>query len=541
MENVAKYLRQHISGDVLTTDRVRNYFSTDGSVFRLMPKLVVYPRTVTDVRKAVRFSWQLAEKGKGLPITARGKGTDQAGGALGEGMMMVFPAHMNNVLEVDKDKVVVQPGELYATLQKILITHGRFLPPYPSSIDFSTIGGAVANNAAGEKTVKYGATREYTKALQVVLSNGELVRTGRLSKRELSKKMGETTFEAEVYRQMDALLTDHWEQIQQAKPQVSKNSAGYDLWDIKRKDGSFDLTPLFVGSQGTLGIVTEVTLKTEPHNPESTLIVAHFDDLQKAGNAVLALSKLKPSALEVVDEYLLKFIDNYDPNQLKDIVNKPFPKIILLVEFDDNSASTRKKLAKKARKALADLATEYGVTTDAQEQALLWKIRHSAAAVIWQDKGTAKALPIIEDGVVPVERFPELLEKVYALFKKHNLDIAVWGHAGNANLHMQPFLDLSNTSDRQKLFRVMDDFYQMVIEMGGSTCGEHNDGRLRATYLEQLFGQDIYDLFKRVKEIFDPFNIMNPGVKLGVTRQDQVKMLRDEYNMTHLYDNLPRT
>lgn len=539
MDNIAQYLRQHLTGEVLTSAKVREFFATDGSVFRVLPKLIVYPRSVTDVRKAIRFSWQLSEKGKVLPITARGKGTDQAGGALGEGMLLIFPAHMNNVLEIDKETVTVEPGELYATLQKILITHGRFLPPYPSSIDFSTIGGAIANNAAGEKTVKYGATRQFAKQLQVVLANGELITTKRLTKRELSKKMGETSFEGEVYRQMDALIMDHWDSIQKAKPNVSKNSAGYDLWDVKHKDGSFDLTPLMVGSQGTLGVVTQVTLRTMPYNPQTTLLAAYFDDLNKAGEAVLHLAKLKPSALEVVDEHLLKFLDTHQPQQLEGLVTKPFPKIVLLIEFDDESAATRKRQAKRAKKILASLAYEYSVTDDPGEQALLWQIRHSAAAVIWQDKGAAKALPIIEDGIVPVERLPEYLEKVYAIFKRNNLEIAVWGHAGDANLHMQPFLDLGNMSDRQKAFRVMDEYYKMIIAMGGS-WGEHNDGRLRAPYLEQLYGEDLYHLFKEVKQVFDPYGMLNPGVKFDVTRQDQIKYLRQEYNMAHLYDHLPR-
>lgn len=538
MRNLADYLRKHITGEVLTTRRAREFFSTDGSVFQLMPRMVVYPRNVTDVRKTVRFSWQLAEKGKVLPITARGKGTDQAGGALGQGIILAFPAHMNNVLELDKDSIIVQPGELYATMQKILITHGRFMPPYPSSIEFSTIGGAVANNAAGEKTVKYGATREYTKSLHVVLANGELIETRRLSKRELSRKLGETTFEGEVYRQMDALIADHWEVIEQAKPKVSKNSAGYDLWDIKRKDGSFDLTPLIVGSQGTLGVVTQIKLRTEPYNPSSTLISAYFHDIDGAEKAVLALRKLKPSALEVVDDHLLKFIHENHPHQLQEVISEPFPKIVLLIEFDDRSSTTRKRKLKQAKKMLSTLAYEYSSTSDAHEEALLWKIRRSAAAVIWEGKGNCKALPIIEDGVVPIDRLRDYMDSCYALFKKNRLDIAIWGHAGDANLHMQPFLDLSETADRQKAFRVMDEYYKTVIEMGGS-WGEHNDGRLRGIYLEKLYGTEVYDLFKKVKEIFDPYGILNPGAKLGVTRHEQSRMLRHSYDMQQLYENLP--
>jgi glycolate oxidase len=154
MEKVAQYLRHHMLGEVYTDKKVLEFFSTDGSVLTLMPKVVIYPRRASDVRKLARFTWQLAEKGTSVPITARGRGTDQAGGALGEGVMVSFPGHMNRVIELTKDTVTVQPGIIYRNLQDILKTHGRYLPPYPSSIDYSTIGGAVANNAGGRKQLQ---------------------------------------------------------------------------------------------------------------------------------------------------------------------------------------------------------------------------------------------------------------------------------------------------------------------------------------------------------------------------------------------------
>jgi FAD/FMN-containing dehydrogenase len=181
------------------------------------------------------------------------------------------------------------------------------------------------------------------------------------------------------------------------------------------------------------------------------------------------------------------------------------------------------------------------MTTDYVERDELWKIRHSAAAVIAHTEGTKKALPIIEDGVVPVEHFDKFIHQIYALFKKYNLDAAVWGHAGNANLHLQPFLDLATVGDRQKMFKIMDEYYQMVMQMGGSTAGEHNDGRLRAPYLTALYGEEMYKLFTAVKRVFDPFNTLNPGVKIGVTKADQMKYLRHEYNMDKLGHHLPRS
>jgi len=538
---VAQYLQQHIVGEVMTSEDALNYFSTDGSIFQVKPKVVVYPRNTSDVRKVARFAWQLAERGRVMPITARGKGSDQAGAALGEGIMMVFPAHMNKVLELDRESVTVQPGIIYGRLEQTLHTHGRFLPPYPSSADYSTIGGAIANNAAGEKSIKYGAMREFTKSVNVVLANGELISTKRLSKRELSKKKGLTNFEGEIYRSLDALITDNWDLIQNFKLNVSKNAAGYELAQVKKKDGSFDLTPLMVGSQGTLGMVTQAVLKTEAYNPKTTLMAAYFDDIDKADKAVAKILPLKPSACEFIDEHLLNFLDKHNPHQLSGLVTKPFPKVIVLVEFDDLTERNQKKNVKRCKKILTDMSYEYSMTTDEHEKENLWKIRHSAAAIMWHNSGRAKALPLIEDGIVPQDKFVEYMKGVYALFQKYGLEVAMWGHAGNANVHMQPFLDLSSPIDRQKVFAVANEYYDMVISMGGSTSGEHNDGRLRGPYLPKLFGAELYGVFAKVKQIFDPYGMMNPGVKIGVDQKSLPGIMRKDYSMEHLYDHMPRS
>lgn len=545
MSKVAHYLQEHLKGEVMTSADVRKYFSTDGSVFQVTPDIVVYPRNENDVRKVARFTWQLAERGKIVPITARGSGTDQAGGALGPGIMLVFPAHMNRILELDgKSGVVsIESGINYGKLQQTLHTHNRFLPPFPSSIEYCTVGGAIANNASGEKTIKYGSTRNYVRSLNVVLANGEVVETRRLSKRELNKKLGLATFEGEVYRTIDTLIEENKNLLSDVRLNVTKNSAGYALSEVKRKDGSFDLTPLIVGSQGTLGIVTEAALATEVHNPNATLIVAQFDDLQVAEQAVLELRDLPvmPSALEMVDENLLNFIHQSNPNQLKDVISPPFSKLVLLIEFDDPSERTQKRMRKKATKILEKYQVAYQVETDLEKREELWKIRHSAAAVVAHSEGSSKALPIIEDGIVPVDKFQQYLDGVYMLFKKYNLRVALWGHAGDANLHMQPFLDLAQVGDRQKVFKIIDDYYQMVINLGGSTSGEHSDGRLRAPYLQQLYGNELYALFQKVKKAFDPYGTLNPGVKIDVKLEDIKPLLRSEYSMGHLYDHMPRS
>lgn len=545
MSKVAQYLQEHVNGEVLTSTDARRYFSTDGSIFTVMPSLVVYPRSENDVRKTARFTWQLAERGRVVPITARGAGTDQAGAALGAGIMLAFPAHLNRVIEYNAKTgtVIVEPGINYGKLQQTLHTHGRFLPPFPSSIEYCTIGGAVANNASGEKTVKYGDTRRYVKALRVVLANGEVITTGRLNKRELNKKLGLASFEGEIYRSLDAALEEQRDLLDSVEFKVSKNSAGYDLWDVKRKDGSFDLTPLFVGSQGTLGIITEVILDTEYHNPETHLIMAEFDSIKQAEQAAIELRGMKeqPSAIEVVDGQLLRLVDELNPNLLKGIIQKPYPAMVLLIEFDDANERNQSKATKRALKILAKHERAHQVETEPDKQEQLWKVRHSSAAIISHTNGNAKALPIIEDGIVPLDRFEEYLNRVYAMFEKYGLRAAVWGHAGDANLHMQPFLDLSQVGDRQTAFRLIDEYYKMVLELGGSTSGEHNDGRLRAPYLPVMFGEQLYGLFQKVKQIFDPYNGLNPGVKINVGLSDIKPLVRNHYSMEHLYDHLPRS
>lgn len=529
----------------MTSADARQYFATDGSIFALMPSMIVYPQNENDIRKTARFTWQLAERGRIMPVTARGAGTDQSGAALGSGIIMALPAHMNRIVQFDHKTgvVVVEPGINYGKLQQTLHTHGRFLPPFPSSFEYSTIGGAIANNASGEKTIKYGSTLDYVRSLRVVLANGEVIETFRLHKRELSKKLGLATFEGEIYRSLDTLLEDNKSVLEDLKLNISKNVAGYDLLDIKRKDGSFDLTPLFVGSQGTLGIVSEATLETEAHNPQTTLFVAQFDSLEDAHSVVLALKgdSNSPSAIEMVDDNLLKLVLSINPSQLKGVLEVPFPKIVLLIECDNSNDRAQKKASRQVRKVLESQKIKFIEETNAEKQEKLWKIRHASASVVAHSIGSKKALPIIEDGVVPIARFKEYIAGVYELFEKYHLEVALWGHAGDANIHMQPFLDLAQVGDRQLIFRIMDDYYNLVISLGGSTSGEHNDGRLRAPYLDRVYGHAAYELFAKVKKIFDPYNTLNPGVKIGVTLEDIKPLMRSQFSMEHLYDHLPRS
>lgn len=547
MNKIASYLQSHLSGEVLDSAAVRDYFSTDASVLQLKPALVIYPRSTNDVRKVTRFSWQLAEKGHTLPITARGSGTDQTGAAIGKGAVLVFPAHMNKVLELDSQQklVRVQPGVNFMALQEILNTHGLFLPPFPASYKYSTIGGAIANNSAGEKSLKYGAMVQWVDKLEVVLANGELIQTGRLGRKEVEKKKGLTTLEGELYRTVDAIEAEHGELLDgyYGRLLVSKDSVGYNLRDVRRKDGSIDLTPLFVGSQGTLGIVTEAILKVEVYQPKMTLVVAGFETLDAAVEAVGPLRDLAPSALEMIDKHLIEFCkkeqDYVFPTE---VVNGDFvPAAVVFVEFDELADRTRRKKAKRAVKLLEGLSQHIVVSNDLEEQERLWAARHAAATVVNYDHAGKTALPIVDDASVPHDKLHELLGVIYDLFDRHHLPVAVWGHAGDANLHVQPLLDLSKLSDRQKTLRLMDEYCRAVTALGGSIAAEHNDGRLRAPFVKLQTGDDMLQLFADLKHGFDPYGILNPGVKVGTDAKQLVEMLRKDYSLVHLAEHLPRT
>lgn len=543
MNKIAHYLQDHVSGEIVTSSEARAHFSTDSSIFTLVPNTIVYPRNESDVRKVTRFTWQLAERGRFFPITARGLGTDQTGAAIGQGIILVFPSHINRILEFDikTGVVVVEPGINYGKLQQTLLTHDRFLPPYPASMEYSTIGGAIANNAGGDKSIKYGTTVDYVKELRVVLANGEVIITKRIPKRELNKKLGLTTFEGEIYRNIDALIEENKDAIDRMNLPVTKNVAGYALNMVKHKDGSFDLTPLIVGSQGTLGIITEATLSTELRRPTSSLMAIAIDDVNVLEEVILELRKFPelPSAMELVDDNLLNIVNQNNPNLIKHLISEPLPKFVLLVEFDNPSEHLQKKLTRKVVKLLKNYQLPYQLETDPEKKDELWKIRQSTVAIIAHNEAHAQPLPVIDDGIVPPEQVNKLIQGVHNIFKSHNIPIAIYGHIGDGHLHLRPLLDLKQVGDRQKIFKLLDEFNNLVISLHGSISGENGDGRLKGTYLSLLYGEDIYELFKKVKQSFDPHGILNPGVKIDVNPQLQKGILREEYSLGHLYNYLP--
>ncbi len=544
MNKVAHYLQQHLGGEILTAPDVLDYFSTDESILSIRPELVVYPRSESDIRKVCRFTWQLAEKGKVVPVTARGMGTDQTGASLSSGIIIATPAHMNKVVEFDAKSGVItaEAGITLDKLQQVLHTHGRFLPPISAINTYATLGGAVSNNDRGRSSYKYGPVSEFVRGLRVVLANGELIETGRLSKRELNKKLGLASFEGEIYRSLDKLIEESQGVLPTMATITDTSPAGFNLADVKQKDGSFDLTPLFVGSQGTLGIITEVTLNTAAHNPQTTRIVAGFGERVGAWQAVQEINKLKegPASIDFIDASLIKVIQTVNPGVLGPL-DGGMPAVLLFIEIDDDSQRARKKIQKKITKILEAQSAEI-VVPKPEENDQWERLRDSASLQLTHSTTKKRAIPVLDDAYVPVERMTEFFNEFEELMRVAGLpEFAAWGQAGSGLVHVSPMLDIGSVGDRQKMFKVMDAFYDYVCKVGGSISGEYAEGRTRGQFNDKLFQPETMDVFRKLKLIFDPTRTLNPGVKVNVRPNELRSQVRDSYRLDHQYSHLPRS
>jgi FAD/FMN-containing dehydrogenase len=535
-----KELQNRLLGSVTDDPSALEHFSTDQSIFQSTPAAIVYPQNTADVRKTVQFSAERAASGRPLPLVPRGRGSDQGGGAIGDGLHVVFPAHMNKLIRMDHDSVVVQPGITFQTLQQALYTHLRHIPQAPGGSEYSTVGGVVAKAVAGERSVKYGSIRRAVRGLKVVLADGSLIETKRISARELNRKKGFSTMEGELYRKFDSLLLDHADLIRNRKIEVAQNTAGYDLWSVRGSKGSFDLGQAFIGSQGTLGVITEITLATQPFTARTSLCVAYFETVVGAIEAANRLITLGPSAMELVDRHILEYYRQLRPGDLDGLVPEEIPSVIMLVEFDNASQFAQKLRSTRAERIMRRHGAVVRTSTDPVEQVALWKIRRSSVSA-WSGHGPKSALPFIEDAAVPLEKMPQLIEKTYKLLKKHDLTAAMWGHIGIGNLRLQPRLDLAKKKDVDKLFMLSREYLELVLSLGGTPSSTQNDNLFRAANLKKVYGEELFEVLVATKHIFDSQGIFNPSQKTGATEDYIRSHLRTEYAAKRQHDYLVYT
>lgn len=545
MSKIAQYLNEHILGEAIDAESVRRRFSRDGSILSIIPEMVVHPRMTNDIRKIARFTWQLAEKGHILPITVRGGGSNQTGAAIGEGIIVNTIAHLDKIIYVNpknKDQFVhVQPGVGFGTLNEVLKSQGMIIPTFPSSSAYSTIGGAVANNISGPSSGLNGSTGDYVTRLEVVLANGDLIETNRINRRELNKKKGLQTFEGELYRKIDGIIEDNQKLISEEIHKDSNDNTGYPgIARVKRRDGSFDLTPLIIGSQGTLGIISEIVLKADFYSDEESIIVASFDNSEAARDAADIISPLQPAALDVIDSELFDIARtrgkkypfcNAESNKCEEA--------ILFISFNDFGDRARNGKMKQALKKLSKLRTSVFTSEDYSIEEL-YSIRE-VSSIVMQPESKEDTLPSLIDGAsVPIDRREEFITAVGELAKKHHISLPLHIRWLNGIIHTRPTLNLHNVSDKQKTFKLIGDYIELVAKFGGDMSAESSEGRLRATASYAQINKDLLDVYKQIRTTFDPLGTLNPGVKQESDLKTMISKLNPDYNLADFAKYSPK-
>jgi len=404
---------------------------------------------------------------------------------------------------------------------------------FPASKNLCAIGGIVSNNSGGEKTLAYGKTEKYVEQLKVVFSDGNEYVIKPLNKEELDTKINQGDFEGNIYKEIFELVSQNRELLKNAKPNVSKNSAGYYLWNIW--DGIiFDLNKLIVGSQGTLGIVTEVKFKLVPVKKESKLFVIFLRNLDHLSDVVNEILPFKPESLESYDDNTMKLAIKFMPSMLKTMKVRNFfslafsflpevwmmitggvPKLILLVEFSDDDGFEIDKKMIELQKKIAHFKFKTRISKTEGESEKYWTIRRESFNLLRQHVKGRRTAPFVDDIIVRPEFLPEFLPKMRKILDDYKLLYTIAGHAGDGNFHIIPLMDMRDQKNVDIITEVSDKVYDLVLLYKGSITAEHNDGIIRTPYLLKMFGPEVCALFKRTKDIFDPRNIFNPGKKVG--------------------------
>ena len=528
-------IKKFFRGEVATDEKTREDFGYDASIFDIKPEIVVFPKNIEDLKKLVKFVNEKKEKNKKISLTARAGGTDMSGGPLTESITVQFTKYFNHIKEVGEGYAITEPGVFYRDFEKeTLKKGGQIVPSYPASREICTVGGMVANNSAGEKTLAYGKTEDYILELKAVLADGEEYVIKPLTKAELSKKLKQKNFEGEIYRKLYKLTEDNYELIKKAKPNVSKNSAGYYLWNVWDRE-TFDLTKLIVGSQGTLGFITEIKFRLIKKKLHSRLVVMFLKDLAPLVEIIHAALAFKPESFESYDDKTLKLAIRFFPDILKIMKGNAFslalqfvpelfiilrhgmPKLVLLIQLTDDSEPELIRREGELKRALENFHMPLRATKTESEEKKYWTIRRESFNLLRnrvKDKHTA---PFIDDVIVRPEKLTEFLPRITAIIEKHKdkMTSTIPGHAGDRNFHIIPLMNLADPEVRALIPKVAEEVYDLVKEFGGSFTAEHNDGLIRTPYLEKMFGPKIVKLFVETKKIFDPENIFNPGKKVG--------------------------
>jgi glycolate oxidase len=425
-------------------------YGFDASGLEAPPSAVVWPQDVTDVIKVMKYAYT-----NGTAVIPRGAGTGMTGGAVPlQGAIILSMEKMNRIIEIDEENLtaLVEPGVLNGKLQRELQRHKLFYPPDPASMNFCTIGGNVAENAGGARAVKYGVTKDYVLGLEAVLPDGRLIKTG---------------------------------------VKTAKGVVGYDL------------TALLVGSEGTLAVITKIRLKVLPLPQEVITLMVLFKELGQSGTAVTRIISegIIPRTLEFLDRETMKAVEHYKPIGLPDDIDA-----LLLIELD-GAPSVITMDAEKISGICGRLGGEVVMAENETARDKLWEARRAVSPALFRISPTK----INEDIVVPRNRLPEMLGILRGLSESTGIKIVNFGHAGDGNIHVNLMVDRNNKDEYEKALKLVEDIFRATLELGGTISGEHGVGLTKKDYISMEIRPDELELMKKIKEVFDPRNILNPG------------------------------
>ncbi len=517
-------LRAAVRGDVLTDRFSLTAYATAACIYRIRPLAVVVPADADDVAATVRIAAEA-----GVPVIPRGAGSGLCGQALGRGLVLDFTKHMDRLVEIDPDakRVRVQPGAVTGEVNEALVAHGLMLGPDPSSEQFCTIGGNLGNNASGARGIRYGSIKDHVAYLDVVLADGSRARLEPMDADGQAWQALAARDDAlgRIAAGTRALVETHAALIDRYRPHTSKNSAGYNLFEVLG-DGRVDLGRLVVGSEGTLAVIVEAGLKVVHRPTERASLLLWFDSLEKAGEAVAPILDLGPSACEIMERRFLDIVraDGSVPAEYL----PPEADTVLLVEQLSDRRDENEAFIGRVRARIID---ELGLAFDGRdaynptEQERLWRVRKRAVQILQKLPGPRRITPFVEDVTVPPDRLVAYIQGLRDIFDRHGADAAIYGHAGDSNLHARPLLDTRVPEDIAKMKAIAEEVARLTIDLGGTISCEHGDGLTRSGYLPLQFGE-LYDVMRDLKRLWDPAGIMNPGKIVTDERQVHLEDLR---------------
>ncbi len=509
---VADDLRRRVEGEVMCDPVSRTLYSTAACIYEIRPLGAVTPRHEADVLAVLDYA-----RRHGIPVTARGGGSGLAGQTLGRGLILDLSRHLTGIGAVDPEALTVraQPGVIAARLNQALAPRGVLFAPDPSSSAWCTLGGMIANNAGGSHTIQHGATRENVVSLRVALASGQVIETS-------GGAPDPTGARARLEDGVRQVVLARRDVIEARQPRTKRNSSGYALREMlggaAGPDGGtparvpVDLAPLLTGSEGTLGIVLDATLRLAPIAKAKATALVLFDDLEKSGAGVVEVLKARPAAVELLDRTFVEVIREADPDRGASLPGGTEAILIVELQGDDPAeVASRLRTLEHDLVGRGRLATEVRTSTRPEEMARIWAIRKAASPILSRREGRLRNTRFIEDAAVRPERMADFVRALRALLARYGLKAAIFGHAGDCNLHCNPLMNPKDPRDLRKMEDIAAEFTDLVVGLGGSLSGEHGDGRLRTPYLERAYGP-LAGVFREVKTLFDPEGLLNPGI-----------------------------